>query len=111
MVPLEPAAMPRSDVLDRSTRVQHTAICDEWPTFAATEKPMQEVLSRGRKFGHDLCPACQSVGQIDAGRPAYTFDTCRLQVFFELGPNSSEASARQIGEVDPYAYKGSHGHP
>ncbi len=68
MVPLEQAAMPRFDVLDRSKRVQHTTICDEWPTFAATKKTMQELLSRGRKFGYNLYLACQAVGQIDARR-------------------------------------------
>lgn len=111
MVPLEQAAMPRFDVPDRSTWVQHTTICDEWPTFAATKKTMQELLSRGRKFGYNRYLACQAVGQIDARRLADPFDPCRLTEFFELDPNSSEASARQIGEFDPDAYKASHGYP
>ena len=103
--------MPRFDVPNRSERVQHATICDEWPTFAATEEAMREVLSRGRKFGYNPYPACQSVGQAGVGRPADAFDTCRPKVYFEPGPDSSEASARQIGEFDPYAYKASHGCP
>lgn len=105
MVMMEQAAMSRFNVLDKAKRVQHTTICDEWPTFAATEKTMQEVLSQGRKFGYNLYLACQSVGQIDQRRLSYAFDNCRLKVFFELGATSSEASARQIGDFDPYAIK------
>src|SRR6266496_1145046 len=105
MVLMEQAAMSRFSQLDKTKRLQHTAICDEWPTFGATEKTLQDVLSQGRKYGYNLYLACQSVGQIDAKRLSYAFDNCRLKVFFELGANSSGASAVQIGAFDPYAIK------
>jgi hypothetical protein len=105
MVMMEQAAMSRFSLLDKSKRIQHTAICDEWPTFGATERTLQEVLSQGRKYGYNLYLSCQSVGQIDARRLSYAFDNCRLKVFFELGPNSSQSSAMQIGAFDPYVKK------
>jgi hypothetical protein len=104
MVLIEQAARSRAGLEDHEI-TQHTLIVDEWPTFAATETTLQEILSQARKFGLNIYLACQSLGQISGKRLDAAFENCRLGMYFSLGQGSAELSSQQIGDLDPYAIK------
>jgi hypothetical protein len=104
MVQIEQAALSRTDI-PPSQRTPFTLLIDEWPSFAAQDNTIDNILAQTRKFNLRLYLSAQSMSQLSSDRLAGALENCRLTIAFGLGRDSAAIQARHIGRVDPFAVK------
>lgn len=104
MVDIEQAAMSRIDQ-QYSQRRPCTLLVDEWGYFAAQEDTIGHILSETRKYGLRIYLSAQNLSLISSERLAGALENCKIRIVFGLGRNSAEATARDIGEIDPARVK------
>lgn len=105
MVQLEQAAESREDTPPDQRRPM-TFMVDEWTNFAAQPETIKNILERSRKYGLSLYLSSQSIDQENESHVRMALENCSLNVAFQLGRETAEFQARNLGHFSPSVPRG-----